>query len=142
MTYDPEVEAHINANWGVASQLLDFLSARRVLTYAHHREDVDLCVRSALEIRSTMTTLITASTDGPLKRSLREIQRACTGFLDAAGPHGKHFEESTSLFQINLVALQLAVARQVEEILRVFDLPLTSEIHQLLAIIEEQRRPS
>lgn len=142
MTYDSELEAHINTNWGVANRLLDFLSNRRVLTYSHHREDIGLCVDSAIEIRSTMTTLISASTDGPLKSSLREIQSACRGFLDAAGTRGAQFEGSSSLFQINLLALRLAVARQVKSISQMFQIPLTTDMRMLLQVIDDERRPS
>lgn len=138
--HDPALDAHVNSNWGNAERLLEFLSDRRLLTDTNRSEDARFCVQSAIEIRSTMSVLMAASTAGPLKVALREIQVTCREFVTAAGPHGRNFEQSAMLFRTNLLGLRLAVARQVDAVASLFDLDPSPEMQELLQLIEHGRR--
>ncbi|MRH28431.1 hypothetical protein GH740_03775 [Microbacterium sp. SYP-A9085] len=137
---DSELDAHVNENWGNAERLLEYLGDRRLLTEDHAREDPAFCVESAIAIRSTMGVLMGASTVGPLKTALRDIQRFCREFVSAAGPHGAHFQQDSISFATNLVALRIGVARQVYEVITLFKIHPNREISLLLQLIDSDRR--
>ena len=69
---------------------------------------------------------------GFLLDALRDLRRACTHFVSAAGPRSQAFKEDDALFRYHLEILREAFAHLVIRIVSEFDLSPTPEVRQIM----------
>ena len=99
-------------------RVLTFLEDRRLLFGLRHVEDEYHCLRSAMEIRATLTDVLsTATTSREVKHSLKIMRAACRAFIEAAGPDAENFQHRDSYgidtFSVSLGELRATMGLQV-----------------------------
>lgn len=122
----------------VARTVITFLEDRRLLFGDRHVEDEGHCIASALELRSFLTEQITRAKPGKeLDGCLRSMRGACRKFLEAGGPHGRHFHRShfpyeADGFSLALGDLRTTIGFQLAIILSQYNLPIEPELQSVL----------
>ncbi len=124
----------------VARELVYFLEDRRVLFGRRHMEDEYQCVRSVMEIRRSISGLLSRTSErSQLTASLRAIRAACRDFLSAAGPDGRSFHAQGFIypggdeFSDALAALRTKVGIQVALIGNFYDdLDISVDLQEIM----------
>jgi hypothetical protein len=123
-------------NLHTAHQLLIFLEDKRLLTGRFGREDEEYCRRSAHTLRGVLEgQMLTVQGGGMLLTALRDMRRACTTFVTAAGPKAKVFEKDNELFRQHLMILRTVFAQRVGLIAEEFELETSDEIRQIIDFV-------
>ncbi|QZQ56213.1 hypothetical protein KZI27_05045 [Curtobacterium sp. TC1] len=123
----------MNLHLGTAINLLDLLSAKRILTdRTIDREDETLCVRSANELRKQITLKLELVPNGPLRDSFQSIRRSAAAFVDLGGRDGVDFSNDPTLFSNSLRDFRSAVARNSRLIIEMFEIDTPDDLRDLL----------
>jgi hypothetical protein len=124
---------YLQNNRHIAERLLVFLEDRRLLRDRMSDEDQVYCRKSADALRKVLENeMLNVQHGGFLLDALRELRRACTNFVSAAGPKSQAFKEDNALFQYHLEILREAFAQRVRRIVTEFDLRPTPEVQEIM----------
>lgn len=134
MTTDDVTLQYIADNRRQAERLLILLASRRILRERHSDEDFEHCRESAQRLRTALEGQMMALPEsGFLEQILRDLQRACTNFVSAAGSHSKHFVADPALFRFHLDNLREGFALRLQRVVDVFGLRPEPEIQRIMA---------
>jgi hypothetical protein len=130
------------ANWEtvpgdeeIAKETIIFLEDRRVLFGLRQHEDGIYCVRSVNQIRRFLTKKIPAARGEDLEASLREMRRAASQFVNAAGTKAMNFRGGWApgnAFDLALKDLQMTMGREIAVVAIHFDLEVQEDLLQIL----------
>ena len=124
---------YLQNNRHIAERLLIFLEDRRLLRDRMSDEDQAYCRKSADALRKVLENeMLNVQNGGFLLDALRDLRRACTNFVSAAGPRSQAFKEDETLFRYHLDILREAFALRVRKIVMEFDLQPTPEIQHIM----------
>ncbi|WP_284755638.1 hypothetical protein [Curtobacterium sp. ME-Dv--P-122a] len=131
---DSDKAAYTNLYLVAAINLLDLLAEKRMLTERTLvREDEDLCVRSANELRKQITLKLELVPNGPLRDAFQSIRRSAAAFASLGGLHGVDFANGPALFSNSLRDFRSAVARNIRLVLDLFQLDLPDDLRGLVS---------
>lgn len=129
---EPDV-GYLQNNRHIAERLLIFLEDRRLLRDRMGDEDQVFCRKSAAALRKVIENeMLNVQDGGFLLDVLRDLRRACTNFVSAAGPKSRAFEEDVALFQYHLQILREVFGQRVRRIVQEFDLRPTDEVREIM----------
>ncbi|TYB60695.1 hypothetical protein FXF51_31315 [Nonomuraea sp. PA05] len=95
-----------------AHEVMDFIEERKLLFVDRHVDDVEHCVRSALEIWAFIAEQLEQHDVGrELSVTLKSMRAACRRFVEAAGPQGENFGSQTSVAGARRLGLALGDLR-------------------------------
>lgn len=117
----------------IAREVLVYLENRRILFGYRHSEEELYCVASANEMRGLLTERISRTKPkSSLCKSLRELRRACTEFVENAGPNAVNYRRQgwdiAPTFSAALHRLRERVAKQVAAIAVEYDIAIEDEL--------------
>jgi hypothetical protein len=144
-----------NLNWEkkpgdreIASRVIVFLEARRLLFGSRHTEDELPCLKSAIQIRDFLTEqLMGVDLGESLSNSMRAMRSALRRFIDAAGPYGRNFSNPSGPagldpFSLALGDMRSLVGVQLDIIVRNYGLEIEEDLAQILPPQESGEDPS
>ncbi len=125
--------AYLHDNRHIAERLLIFLEGRRLLRDRISDEEQVYCRKSANELRKILENeMLNVQGRGFLLEAIRDLRRACTNFVSAAGPNSRAFKDDEALFRYHLEILREAFAQRVKLIVDTFDLQPTADLQQIM----------
>ncbi len=125
---------YLQNNRHIAERLLIFLEGRRLLLDRITGEDQVYCRKSADALRKVLENeMLNVKDGGFLLEALRDLRRACTNFVSAAGAESQAFKDDDLLFRYHLEILREAFALRVVRIVNEFDLRPTPEVQEIMS---------
>lgn len=125
--------AYLQNNRHIAERLLVFLEDRRLLRERDILEDYVYCRKSADALRQVLgNEMLLVHDGGVLLDVLRDLRRACTNFVSAAGPKSQSFKDDDSLFRYHLEMLREVFGQRVRLVVEIFGLSPSPEIKQII----------